>query len=763
MDIVNPEFQKDLKLILNTDDLSKLEVKGDHLKKAGPLGKALKAGYLGKVWKRLLGKKAGTQKGSLSDVAKKILVNVESKVMFDDPKKVRALIAKLGKVVPKNDQTLQSIQYTLAKEINFKGEEGKVSVAGKASSETAKRTESLASDLGVLGKVGSLEQLAVNKDGKLVQLKGKKDQLGPATKLELKTKFTLMLDQIEEDANLKSPKMTQGDLQPALFNMAQLKDPEINARINKLKKGLREKDPTLGKLREEKNTLNALDNCLAQMARGEDIDEGDFARIKNNFMDVDESGYDAGGQKLLQELKGKLKDGVKKNKIQDFQDKLAEVKTQNQNQIVRNVQTLREEKQAIVALDKCLDQMARGEMIDEGDFARIENNFMEIDKTKYDAGERELLQGLKNDLAFVTLMNRSGKVDKDQLRVFKNKVNAFKPHHQIARKIAKTDFVLRHGGRLVATDAGKTGAQFVFDFDAKVIGVYTPSDKDIPTGVKVSNWVKRNLGFGQLSILGKGKQGDAEVASFKLSEQLGFGVTPPSMKMTAPGHKEAGVFQMNLANTVKTLVNKEQGVKGMTAAETMGRMKEIEKAEEYLNKTSFDDQELFAFQRVILHDFLVGNLDGKLDSFFLYTPEEDNTPGATKFSPLVSIDDKNAFTQSNKPSWRTFEHKLLKWIGRPWANQSQWKDLNIANQNMTADASSFIKDRITEDAENEYIASRHTEQSGFLDTKMEARLRERFAVVRALHRKGNFSPSDLAEYNSPEKIKKLLNEFPDPD
>ena len=248
---------------------------------------------------------------------------------------------------------------------------------------------------------------------------------------------------------------------------------------------------------------------------------------------------------------------------------------------------------------------------------------------------------------------------------------------------------------------GTTGSLIVCDLTGKPRGVYKLNSNHHTWLMRFIRFFKKTF-WGQLKYLSNqnpDSQSKAEVAAYKASVHFNFNLTPASKMTTINGQQ--GAF-------MGFIEGYEEASKG-----SKGEKSYIESLEERASKGLLEPEEIDAFQKMAVFDYLIGNLDRHEENWFVKT--EDG-----RLSDIKAIDNANSFLKINPGSTTK--------VG----NQYKWKNLRIAEQQLTENTKAFIRRELTVDKIRSFVASIGlTSELNFLDKDMKDLLIKRLSVLRA--------------------------------
>ena len=246
---------------------------------------------------------------------------------------------------------------------------------------------------------------------------------------------------------------------------------------------------------------------------------------------------------------------------------------------------------------------------------------------------------------------------------------------------------------------GTTGSLIVCDLKGKPRGVYKLNSNHHTWLMRFIRFFKKTF-WGQLKYLSNqnpNAQSKAEVAAYKASVHFNFNLTPASKMTTINGQQ--GAF-------MGFIEGYEEASKG-----SKGKKSCIQSLEGKASKGSLEPEEIDAFQKMAVFDYLIGNLDRHEENWFVKT--EDG-----RLSDIKAIDNANSFLKINPGSTTT--------VG----NQYKWKNLPIAEQQLTETTKAFIRRELTVDKIRNFVASIDlTSELAFLDQDMNHLLIKRLSVL----------------------------------
>ena len=205
----------------------------------------------------------------------------------------------------------------------------------------------------------------------------------------------------------------------------------------------------------------------------------------------------------------------------------------------------------------------------------------------------------------------------------------------ILRKIAKNKLAIRLGsGIKINKGASETKLLYRYKKDGSelLVGVFKPRLSEMSFFRRFINWVKTLFGD-QRSLLSQKSQAgtQAEISSYYIDRFFGFNIVPPSIEM------KHGVFQLSAKTFLKHLGSSTSNTEEIN-------LKEAKDSNEIINKSNYTQKELELFQFYAIHDFLIGNLDGHDENWFV------NFDKDKKISGVVGIDKANSFLRKDRKS-----------------------------------------------------------------------------------------------------------------
>lgn len=284
-------------------------------------------------------------------------------------------------------------------------------------------------------------------------------------------------------------------------------------------------------------------------------------------------------------------------------------------------------------------------------------------------------------------------------------------HFQIQMSIAKAMLSTSLGVGIHKTAAGVNGAQMIKSLEGEIVGVFKPERKG--SWFDIIGMIKRFFGQARLLCSARLSQEYAEVAAHKLSHALGFDITPAAQMCTIRNQEGAFLAFLKGYKEAKDVVETMEAKKAYTA------------------------NELTLFQKMAAYDFLSGNMDCHDENWFVRMKGDEITE-------IRVIDHGNSFIESNPAPMSSL------------GNQYKWGRLKISQESFTAEFVSFIKSMTKQGLESFIQETR----SQFLNTKMEALIRERFWTLRAGVIAGKIScPGDLSRLHTDHDFATCRNEI----
>lgn len=285
-------------------------------------------------------------------------------------------------------------------------------------------------------------------------------------------------------------------------------------------------------------------------------------------------------------------------------------------------------------------------------------------------------------------------------------------------------------GEVGRSEKGATGTTLVFDIRKdgikRLLGVLKPDAAYAPLSVRIGN-VIRGI-FGQHSLLSKRAEAQpkAEVISYRASLFFNLEGIPPSRLVEVNNVK--GVFQL----AAQTYVKSKEGEK-----EKSGTIK-LHEAKELMGPISnilsdparvFLPAEIEAFQRFIIHDFLIGNLDAHEENWFVKLNEKN------EIIQIVGIDKANSFPEKN-PSV----------LGIGGVNQYKWKNTFLAKNAFSDKMKALMRENMSPQKVDAFITEIENKHPEFFSAAMIKLFKERAHVLYEIGlSKNSVTPQQLAK------------------
>ncbi|MDR3625123.1 MAG: hypothetical protein P4L16_08325 [Chlamydiales bacterium] len=263
---------------------------------------------------------------------------------------------------------------------------------------------------------------------------------------------------------------------------------------------------------------------------------------------------------------------------------------------------------------------------------------------------------------------------------------------------------------------GTTDTKIACALSGKKIGIFKAS-KNVSLMTKIKNFFKRNF-HGQLYFLSSSSdcQPKAEVAAYFTDRYFDIGLSPPSILTQIMG--QAGAFQSFLTNKKKETSFEEVEMV----------LSELE------SRDYFSEEELILFQKSVIFDFLIGNLDRDEKNWFIKRASGDNK-GLRRIVDLKLIDNANSFIRKNP----MYTNQIK--------NQYKWKELKISIFSFVNKIKEFVIEKLgnlDDDSKiDQYLCALEQDMPGFLEKAAKDHLIERSRVLRRVATLPNFSPKEL--------------------
>lgn len=300
-------------------------------------------------------------------------------------------------------------------------------------------------------------------------------------------------------------------------------------------------------------------------------------------------------------------------------------------------------------------------------------------------------------------------VSKDELSP--EKIKSVKLKRQIEKAKLAAEF-----GLVKSSGKGKTGSYFVEWVSRKTtadqklafskIGVFKVSTRNVTFKVRVSNLLKR-IFWGQLHYLSRKKsaQSQAELASYKTSQYLGFSISPHVKMVTLDG--KFGTMQ--------------RFIQGFVEAKDHIAL--------FGNKNNFTPEGWRQYQEMTLFDCLIGNLDRHDENLLIKFKDG-------KIDEIKAIDNANSFPQK----------KIGRLIKIAAHNRYKWKRFAISKEKYDPELLSEMRTKLQPQNIDSLIDSIQTDVPKFLQPQMKKLLRERSTNILAMAEKNDLTPQKLAEH-----------------
>jgi Phosphatidylinositol 3- and 4-kinase len=302
----------------------------------------------------------------------------------------------------------------------------------------------------------------------------------------------------------------------------------------------------------------------------------------------------------------------------------------------------------------------------------------------------------------------------------KDPTNALDQEHLLKRRIAKAELAAKVLGHCERKAKGTTGTTIIAtDIGGKPVYVYKCS-KSVSLANRVKNFFKMYFG-GQMSYLTNKEFVKAEVAAYLLDQGIGFHLAPA----TQTANQDGGIIQA-FARTVVVDGNKYKYQEAKTL---------IEK-----DATLYTEDENTLFQKFIVFDYLIGNLDRHEENWLVALNDKK------EIVSIKAIDNANSFPK---------KHPLKGALAS--RNRYLWKNRSIASNKFTVQLREFVRQNLTDEKIRSFLDETDKQLDHFLDEDMKEHFLKRVEVVRKLIEVAEPNPQSLAAISSYEEMALFLN------
>ncbi|MBA3603072.1 MAG: hypothetical protein H0W50_05405 [Parachlamydiaceae bacterium] len=295
--------------------------------------------------------------------------------------------------------------------------------------------------------------------------------------------------------------------------------------------------------------------------------------------------------------------------------------------------------------------------------------------------------------------------------------------------------LLQKMGEVGRSEKGTTGTALVFDYrkdgSERLIGVFKPDSSFSSLAVKITN-IARRL-FGQHSLMSHRPlaQPRAENVAYEAGKFFNLLSVPPSRLTEVGGIK--GVFQLAAQTFVKTIEDEKFLTNDIKLHEA-DDLTQQDAVSTILNNPDkvVTESERNAFQEFALLDFLIGNLDGHGENWFIGLAKGEEGKVDQDIAHIVGIDKANSFPVANPGA-----------LGIGGKNQYLWKETELAKKPFTNIMREKMK-LITPDKVKEFINMASNSQQGFFEDSMKDLFSQRAKAIRNIAEIEGSTPADLA-------------------
>lgn len=281
---------------------------------------------------------------------------------------------------------------------------------------------------------------------------------------------------------------------------------------------------------------------------------------------------------------------------------------------------------------------------------------------------------------------------------------------RLKKRIAKAKLAIKLGAG-IKQNGGTTGSVRIYTINGKPIGIFKISIEHLGWTVRLKHFIQQHF-CGQLSHLStrSAAQSKTEVLATKLDRKCGFNLAP---------------------NSAFVEINGKQGA-------FLEFLKDYREAKEILlkfnQKDTYFQDEIDIFQKMVVYDFLIGNLDRHEENWFVrYQGDGDQEP--ITITEIRCIDNANSFIKTNPGL-----------VTKRLTNQYKWKKEKIA-QNPFSDATkAFIRENLTLEKIDSFISEvqADTQLKDLLEPEVIGNLKKRLNILQHLAQAScEFTPAQL--------------------
>lgn len=296
---------------------------------------------------------------------------------------------------------------------------------------------------------------------------------------------------------------------------------------------------------------------------------------------------------------------------------------------------------------------------------------------------------------------------------------------RLKKRVAKARLAIKLGAG-IKQNGGTSGSVRVYTINGKPVGIFKISLEHLGWVARIKHFIKQHF-CGQLSHLStrSAAQPKTEVLACKLDRKCGFNLAPYSAFVEINGKEGAFLEFLKDYREAKDILLK------------------------FNQKETYTQEEINLFQKMVVFDFLIGNLDRHEENWFVrYTGDGSQEP--ITITEIRCIDNANSFIKCNPGP-----------VTKRLTNQYKWKKEKIAQESFSDATKAFIRENLTLEKIDSFIAEAQadTQLKDMLELEVIGNLKKRLSILQHLALAScEFTPAQLGLLVTDDAIDDFLAE-----
>lgn len=334
---------------------------------------------------------------------------------------------------------------------------------------------------------------------------------------------------------------------------------------------------------------------------------------------------------------------------------------------------------------------------------------------------KELQNVLSSELSELRILRKKEKAELE----LKGRTKKGEETLRLKKRIAKAKLAIKLGSG-IKKNGGTTGSVIVHTINGKPIGIFKISIDHLGWSVRLKHFIQQHF-CGQLSHLStrSAAQSKAEVLATKLDRRCGFNLAPNSAFVEINGQQGAFLEFLKDYKEAKHILLK------------------------FNQKETYLQEEIDIFQKMVIYDYLIGNLDRHEENWFVrHVGDGDQEP--ITITEIRCIDNANSFIKINPGI-----------VTKRLTNQYKWKKEKIAQSPFSEGTKAFIRENLTPEKIDSFISEveKDTQLKDLLEPEVVGNFKKRLSILQHLAQKSyEFSPAQLGLLTTDDAIDGFLNE-----